>query len=92
MLIGACFYGDLGGTYRPGSHEEALALLTQELKALDKTGALKYGYWLQTRGVPYQHFEATGLFEGTFKGQVLYNRPLKAKGWQRLKKNIKRLF
>lgn len=74
VLLGPCFYEKLGGVYRSRDHEETIELLCRDLEPLDKTGALMYGYWFQTRGFPHKYFEATGLFEGTFKGQVIYSR------------------
>jgi len=77
VLLGPCFYENLGGVYRSRSHDDTIALLTSELKPQEKLGALKYGYWFQTRGFAHKFFEATGLFEGKFKGQVVYARPIK---------------
>ena len=37
-----------------------------------------YGYFLNTVGTPFQYFEPTDLFNGTFKGQVI--RPIKSFG------------
>ena len=92
VLLGPCYYENLGGVYRARSHEETIDLLARNLEPLEKTGALKYAYWFQTRGFPYKYFAATGLFEGTFKGQTLYARPEKAKGLGRVIKNAKRIF
>jgi hypothetical protein len=90
VLLGPCFYQNLGGVYRSHSHEETLRLLTQTLEPQEKTGALKYGYWFQTRGHRHQYFRASGLFEGQFKDQTLYARPKKLDSLSRLKKSAKR--
>ena len=62
--------------YRAATHQEAVALIRQELRPQDKTGALIYGYWMQTHGFRYRHYEPTNLFEGRFKGQeIIPDRP-----------------
>ena len=73
ILLGPSFYNGLGGVRVPDNHKAALALLTQKLEATDRTAALIYGYWQQTHGIPYRYFEPTGLFEGKFKGQIVYS-------------------
>ncbi len=90
VLLGPCFYRNLGGVYGSSSHEQTIDLLTQTLDPLDKTGALKYGFWFQTRGFRHQYFTATDLFEGNFKDQTLYARSPKLNPLSRLKKNAKR--
>ena len=75
VLLGPCLYQNLGGPTRSTSHQQTVELLCSDLHAVaDKTGALMYGHWFQTRGFRYQYFEATNLFEGKFKGQVVYDR------------------
>ena len=92
VLLGPCFYQNLGGVYRSTSHSETIQLLTEDLSPLDKLGALKYGFWFQTRGHKHKYFHASGLFEGQFKGQTLFAKPEKLTGLKRLKKNARRLF
>lgn len=93
VLLGPCFYQNLGGVYRATSHEEAIELLTSELEPGDKTGVLKYGFWFQTRGFPHQYFRATSLFEGTFKGQTIYARPpAKPSRWKRFSAKVGKLL
>lgn len=75
VLLGPCFYQNLGGVYRPQSHAETIELLTQTIAPLPTTGAMKYGFWLQTRGHKHVHFKSSGLFEGQFKDQTIYARP-----------------
>ncbi|MEM7457415.1 MAG: hypothetical protein AAF456_23980 [Planctomycetota bacterium] len=74
VLLGPCFYRNLGGTYVPASHEEAVSLLQQNLAPLAKDGAVMYGHWLQTRGRPHHYYEASSLFEGKFRGELIYDR------------------
>lgn len=73
ILLGPCFYENLAGPYRSTCHDETIDLiLSSNLTATDRIGALMYGYWFQTRGNKFKYFEPTGLFEGKFKGQVIH--------------------
>ncbi|MFK7767055.1 MAG: hypothetical protein AB8B55_07515 [Mariniblastus sp.] len=91
VSLGPSFYQNLGGIYRPGSHAEAIELLTKDLRPQPKTSALKYGFWLQTRGNKHVHFKSSGLFDGQFKGKTLYHRP-KVTGLKLLEKRAKNLL
>ncbi len=74
VLLGPCLYQDLGGPVRSHSHDETISLLCRDLAAAqDKTGALMYGHWFQTRGFRYEYFQAESLFEGKFKGEVVHD-------------------
>lgn len=88
VLLGPCFYQNLEGLYRPQSHSETIELVTSKLTPLHRNGALMYGYWQQTHGIPYQYFKASGLFEGQFKGTTLYARPPKKTLATRLKSEL----
>ena len=72
VLLGPCLYQHLDGTYQPKTHTDALELLTKPLMPKEKKPAMMYGYWLQTRGRPYDYFEADGLFSGRFRGHSIY--------------------
>lgn len=69
VLAGQSFYRGLGGTYEPTSHEALVELLTRPLEPLDREAALKYGYYLSTRGRPFRYYQAETLTEGTFRGR-----------------------
>ncbi len=79
VLLGPCLYRKLGGTYQPTHHEETITMLCQNLVPQEKNGAIKYGYWFQTRGIPYKYYEPSGLFEGKFKGHTIYAKKPKNK-------------
>ena len=75
VLLGPCLYQDLGGPIRSHSHQQTIELLCGDLDAAsDKTGALMYGHWFQSRGYRYEYFEAKDLFEGKFKGEIVHDR------------------
>ena len=87
VLLGPCLYQDLGGPVRSHSHEETVSLLCGDVEvAQDKTGALMYGHWFQTRGYRYEYFEAASLFEGKFKGEVVHDREAAQLAGKRKKK------
>ncbi len=69
ILIGREPYEHLGACYTPGSHAEALALINNPtLSTLSKLGALKYGYYMVSRDVAYQHFDPK---TNTIHGRIL---------------------
>lgn len=68
ILAGQSFYRALGGTYQPNSHEQLIEMLYSDLPPQEKEPALIYGYFFQTFGLPFQYFQATGLFTGNFRG------------------------
>lgn len=68
ILTGQSFYRALGGTYQPNSHEQLIDMLYSDLSPQEKEPALIYGYFFQTFGLPFQYFQATGLFTGSFRG------------------------
>lgn len=70
ILGGKALYQNLGSTYNPQSHDELLALLLEEnLPPKNKVGALKYGYFYNSFGIPFQRYEAQNFFRGTFNGK-----------------------
>jgi hypothetical protein len=71
---GRSYYHHLGGTYNAGSHEEVITLLKANLPPKDRTAALVYGYYLNTYGIPFKYFQATGVTAGRFKGQTIFAR------------------
>ncbi len=92
VLLGPCLYQHLQGPVRSTSHQHTIELLTGDLKPAAKTGAYQYGFWFQTRGFPYQHYTAETLFEGKFKGSLVYPKPkpsLMKKFKQRIRKALK---
>jgi len=68
ILAGPAFYRNLGGTYNPATHEELMRLLAADLPAKCRDGALMYGYFMKSFGIPFKHFRADGLIGGYFNG------------------------
>ncbi len=75
ILLGSSLYQDMGVTYNPNSHEELLILLEEDLQPKDKIASLMYGYYSKTFGIPFKHYQASGIFTGTFKGVNIVAKP-----------------
>lgn len=69
IVVGNSYYHRLGSTYAPKTPEDLKVLLFQDqLPALPRDGAIKYGYYMATFGTPFEYFRPTGLHTGLFKG------------------------
>lgn len=72
ILAGRCLYEDLDATYRPTNHDEVVHLLLQDtLAPKSRTGAMKYGYYMKTFGIPFRFFRPEGVVAGSFRGERL---------------------
>lgn len=89
VLLGPCLYQHLEGPVRSMSHHHTIELLASDLKPATKTGAYQYGFWFQTRGYPYQYYTAETLFEGKFKGALVYPKP-KPSALKKLKQRLRK--
>jgi hypothetical protein len=65
------FYDQLGATYNPKTHDEMVDLLSVDLALKDRQGALMYGYFQKTYGIPFRFYRPLGLFGGAFKGSPI---------------------
>lgn len=90
VLLGPCFYRDLGGTYQPlagftgdastlpvdDPSVEALAdLLNGSPAAGDPLGAMVYAHWMQENGIEYRYYQGSEFNQGEFRGEWIYPRP-----------------
>ena len=98
ILAGRCFYRNLGSTHLPASFDELMELIMDpHLPPKGIEGALMYGYYLATFGIPFEHFEPDGVASGLFKGQRLeprrgdYLRVRGATVVRRVSKRLRRL-
>lgn len=56
VVVGRTAYEATGACYMPRTHAEVIELLnTHDLKPLDPTGALKYGYYMASRDREFRH-------------------------------------
>lgn len=70
ILAGKTAYMDLGSNYIPQTHEELLQMvLDTQLPPKNPTGALIYGYFLNTFGIPFEYYQADTFFGGKFNGK-----------------------
>lgn len=71
ILAGPSFYQNLQCTYNPQNHNELIDMLRSKLSPINKKGALKYGYYFQTFGIPFKYYKAKAIKKGSFKGVEL---------------------
>ena len=66
------YFDTLGSVHIPKSHDQMMQLIvSDETLPADKLGALKYGYFMKTFGMPFRYNRPTGLTGGTFKDRQL---------------------
>ena len=92
VLLGPCYYQDFAGPYLAQTHQQATELCSSRLAPGPTHDAAKYGYWFQTNGIRFEHFEPDGFFHGKFKGEVLYARPRKDNTWEKIASHARRLI
>lgn len=68
ILLRAALYRGLGSVYLPGSEEELKNLLIGEIEPLPKRGAVVFGYFKKSFGIPFQYYEADDINAGRFLG------------------------
>ncbi len=71
IMAGTSLYMHLDATYRPKNHSDLVELLNAELQPKDKENAIQYGYYQNTYGEVFKHFEPETLFTGKFNGAVV---------------------
>lgn len=71
ILAGRSIYEDLNCCYRPQNHEKLIEYLKSNLQPCPIEGAIMYGYWQATRGIPYKNFTPKGFFDGEFMGKKI---------------------
>ncbi|TAE30392.1 MAG: hypothetical protein EAZ92_04745 [Candidatus Kapaibacterium sp.] len=73
ILGGKALYQHLESVYTPNSHAEVMDLLLREdLPPLSSQGALQYGYFYNSFGIPLKNYQAKNFFAGTYKNQSLF--------------------
>jgi hypothetical protein len=82
ILAGKCLYMDLGSTYQPQNHEEVIELLKTPLVAKDKIGSLLWGFFFNSMGEPFQHYQAEDFKNGTINGVRLSDARSKSAGFK----------
>jgi hypothetical protein len=72
VLCSNAIYQKLHIAYQPESHLELIEMLRSNLQPINRSDALKYGYYHGYSGIEYKYYEPTSLFGGTFKGKNIY--------------------
>jgi hypothetical protein len=75
ILVGSSFYKGLGSTYEPSSPEKLFTMIKSYLNPLPKAGALKYGYYMETFGIPFKYFKSIDIVKGLFNGKEITDTP-----------------
>ena len=72
ILLSRAFYDSLNCVYKPSSHEETISLMDDNnLKPLNQSEALKFGYWILCRGIPFKDYQPLSVRKGNFLGKPL---------------------
>ncbi|NWJ51793.1 MAG: hypothetical protein HXX14_13110 [Bacteroidetes bacterium] len=95
ILLGKAYYFNLKGVIVPKDHNELINLLTQTTIDIPIINdALKFGYFMKTFGVKYEHYTPidykSGFYEGINLEEQLgtYKLPLRERVTNRIKKLI----
>jgi hypothetical protein len=82
ILGGKALYQNLGSTYNPSSHSKLMELLfTSELPPCDRAGALLYGYFYNSFGIPFERYQPKNFFSGTFQGKEPFANKWLFRAW-----------
>lgn len=78
ILLGKALYEDLNVAYIPSTKEEIPNLINDKcLQPKPKLGSLKYGYFWNFYGEPYQYYKSESLgIIGTFMGEQIGSTPM----------------
>jgi hypothetical protein len=85
VLVGPAFYEELDVAYVARSHEQLMELLMCGLEPKPVENAIKYGFYLRTRGTGFRHWKPDGLFGGSFRGVDLGRvgrDPVERRAWK----------
>jgi len=74
ILAGKSFYDELNVAYLPQNHAEVMDLLLNDnLPPKNSLGALKYGYYARTCGIPFEYWKPQDFISGYFGGMFMGN-------------------
>lgn len=74
ILAGMSYYCQLDIAYEAKSHNEVIGfLLDENLVPKSRHGALKYGYYLRTRGIPFKYWMPNDFSSGSFGNLFMDN-------------------
>jgi hypothetical protein len=68
ILLDRATFEDVGATYNPADHTEAVEMIMADLPAKPKDRALKYGHFMATFGTPYQRVTLKSVNKASING------------------------
>jgi len=71
ILAGRSIYEHLDAVYLARDHDDVMQMLGAEMSPKPIDEAVKYGFYMQTFGIPFKYWLASSFTEGTFKGKSL---------------------
>ncbi len=72
LLLGKAFYQFFNTVYLPKNKEDIIHFIREsDLVPAAKAGALIYGYWAATFGIPFKHYQSKSLTTGLFKNHSI---------------------
>ena len=86
VLLGRAAYENLDCVIIPKSHDELMKILTEDdyqFPKINPEAPLKYGYWNESFGIDYLHYQPIHLAKGTFHGKLIKANPI-VREWRRI--------
>ncbi|MDX1387857.1 MAG: hypothetical protein R3344_01625, partial [Acidobacteriota bacterium] len=87
IVLSNCYYKHLGGSYNPGTHEEVMRLIREELSPKDRIAALKMAYYRMRCGFKQPYYDADRS-KGSRRGYTFKGDRIAVRGLTRLKYKI----
>src|SRR5205823_2100156 len=78
ILAGHSLYEHLDVVHVAHSHDELMQMLGARLSPKHVDGAIKYGFYMHTFGIPFKYWRASSFTEGVFNGKSLSWMPTTA--------------
>lgn len=72
VLLGRAAYESLDCAVIPQSHGELMTILTDDnyvFPTIDPENPIKFGYWFESYGIDYKHYQPQGISKGLFNGK-----------------------
>ncbi|EMI17314.1 Capsule polysaccharide biosynthesis [Rhodopirellula maiorica SM1] len=77
LLLGSSFYDQLNASHQAYTPETIRDFLSDPAQWTShaRAGSLKYGFYANKHGVPFEYYEPSDFFYGEFRGQNLFVEP-----------------
>lgn len=90
ILAGISIYDNFDCVYKAEDYNKLYNLIDSDLQPKPSENCLKYAYWQNIFGIPFEKFEPIGLFNGKFSGIDLHRK--RKNIFRRIYKKIKSKF